>query len=282
MTFDDLVYGMTTIINVYVGEYASQGSGFFYNVLSEKDPSQKTQWRNVLETWLVTNRHVALPFINEHEMCPDIFTFNLRYTLDGVVQWIPIILSKEDFKQRLKLHNNPSVDVALIEIGDILKEKFKEKYALMNFGGVSNDNLPINSKLRINVGDDILVVGYPRGFYDKVNMFPIVKSGIISSKWGCYFNGNPLFLIDSKLFPGSSGSVVLTKPKHIAVVDEQIMYNNAGEYIFLGIYSGEPVRRESPIELEGLTIIKTESYNLGNVWYSSLVPEIISNGVKIE
>ena len=284
MKFDDMLYGMTTLIEAKIGEYKSQGSGFFYNILSPKDPSviEGGQWRNIEGMWLVTNRHVALPKIDDHEMIPDIFTFNLRQVINGKVEWLPISLSKMDYLKRLKVHRDPEIDVAVINVCDLITPQMASKITLINSVGLTNDNLPENSVLPINVGDDILVAGYPRGFYDTVNKFPIVKSGIISTKWGSNFDDNPYFLIDAKLFPGSSGSVVLTKPQHLAIIDEQLQYNKDGEYIFLGVFSGEPCLEYNPIEFEGMTIIKKETYNVGTVWYSSLVPEIISNGVKIQ
>ena len=281
MKFDDMLYGMTTIIEAHIGPYQSQGSGFFYNALGAKDPSKEEQWRKIEGTWLVTNRHVALPKINDKEMIPDIFTFNLRQIINEKVQWLPISLSKDEYIKRLKVHNNNLGDVAVIEVGDLIIDQIKQGISLMNFAGLTSDHLPENSKLTVNVGDEILVAGYPRGFYDMENKFPIVKAGVISSKWGCNFNGNPLFLIDSKLFPGSSGSVVLTKPQYIAMIDGNLMYNKNGSYLFLGIYSGEPIRKNAPIELEDITIIKKDSYNVGNVWYSTLVPEIIADGIRI-
>lgn len=170
------------------------------------------------------------------------------------------------------------MDVAVIAVGDLIIEQAKAGTPLLSHVGLTSSHLPGQGKTTISVGEDILVAGYPRGFYDVVNKFPIVKSGIISSKWGSNFNGKPSFLIDSKLFPGSSGSVVLTKPKYIAVIDEKIMYNKNGEYTFWGIYSGEPIRQNAPIELEDMTIIKKDSYNVGTVWYSFLVTEIIADG----
>lgn len=281
MNFDNMVYGMTTLIESNIGSYKSQGSGFFYNALGEKDPSKDSQWVKVEGTWLVTNRHVALPKINDTEIIPDTFTFNLRQIVNDKIQWLPITLSKNDYLERLKVHCDNIVDVAVIEVGDLIVEQIKAGVSLVSHAGLTSDHLPQNSKLSINVGDDILVAGYPRGFYDMENKFPIVKSGIISSKWGCGFNGKPVFLIDSKLFPGSSGSVVLTKPQYVAVIDGNLMYNKDGSYIFLGIYSGEPIRQNAPIEFEDMTIIKKDSYNVGNVWYATLVPDIIQNGIKI-
>lgn len=282
MKFDDLLYGMTTIIETNIASYKSQGSGFFYNVLEEKGFSENEQWRKVEGTWLVTNRHVALPKINDKEIMPDTFCFNLRQIVDGKVQWLPIVLTKNEYRRRLKVHNNNSVDIAVIDVEDLIVKKMGEEIPIMNFAGLTSDHLPKNSKLDINVGDEILVAGYPRGFYDIENKFPIVKSGIVSSKWGNDFNGEPVFLIDSKLFPGSSGSVVLTKPQYIAVIDKKLMYNYDGSYIFLGIYSGEPITKSVPVEFEDITIIKNDSYNVGYVWYSDLVPEIILNGNRVD
>lgn len=279
MKFDDMLYGVTTIIEASVAIYKSQGSGFFYNILSDKDPQKGDQWRKIEGTWLITNRHVALPKVNDKETVPDQFTFNLRQVINDKVEWLPISLDKAEYIKRLKIHTDAIVDVAAIDIGDIISQKLASKTPLMNFTGLTSDNLPCNSKPQINTGDDILVAGYPRGFYDKENKFPIVKTGIISSKWGSNFNGRPLFLIDSKLFPGSSGSLVISKPQALAVIDDKVMFNKAAPYIFLGIYSGEPILKRMPIELEGLTIIKSDSYNVGNVWYSFLVPEIIEKGV---
>jgi hypothetical protein len=66
-----------------------------------------------------------------------------------------------------------------------------------------------SNKIKVEVSDGVLVIGYPNGYYDEVNLFPIVKSGIVASMWGRNFKGEPCFLIDSRLFPGSSGSLVV-------------------------------------------------------------------------
>jgi len=282
MKFDEMLYGMTTIINTNLSTRSASGSGFFYNALAARDPSKTgAQWRNIEGTWLVTNRHVALYKINDTEYLPDNFIFNLRQVINDTVEWLPIILTKDELQKRLKVHSNKDIDVAVIDVADLIIEKAKAGIPLMNFAGLTSDHLPGNSPLTINTGDDILVAGYPRSYYDRANKFPIVKSGIISTKWGANFDGNPYFLIDSKLFPGSSGSIVLTKPQYVAVIDGNLKYNAEGQYIFLGIYSGEPMRVNRPIELEDMTIIKKDSYNEGIVWYSSLVPEIISHGVEV-
>ena len=49
----------------------------------------------------------------------------------------------------------------------------------MQWNGVSKENLPGHNNIFVEVADDIVVIGYPRSFYDKTNLYPIVKAGII-------------------------------------------------------------------------------------------------------
>jgi hypothetical protein len=56
------------------------------------------------------------------------------------------------------------------------------------------------------------------------NVFSIVKSGNISSKWGNRFGGEPYFLIDARLFTGSSGSLVISKPTNFRIVTTSYSY----------------------------------------------------------
>jgi len=122
-------------------------------------------------------------------------------------------------------------------------------------------------------------VGYPRGFYDKENLFPLVKSGIIASRWNANFNGQPYFLIDAKLFPGSSGSLVISKPHYFFASGEDVIASDNKEFAFLGIFSGEPIQEHEPVDLEDITIIRRSGYNVGVVWYGQLVSATIASGV---
>ena len=130
------------------------------------------------------------------------------------------------------------------------------------------------------------MASYPKGFYDVVNKFPIVKSGIIASAWGANFNGKPLFQIDAQLFPGSSGGLVISKPTNWGIQDGHMAYTLSKEFVLLGVYSGEPIFKEKividgkQVMYEGKPAEIEKSYGLGNVWYSYLIPEIISRGIK--
>ena len=136
----------------------------------------------------------------------------------------------------------------------------------MSLSSVTIHNLPDNCGISVQVADDIIIIGYPRGYYDTYNLFPIVKSGIIASRWGLHFENKPGFLIDAKLFPGSSGSIVLTKPVTSIVTDGPIAGSKEADFAFLGVFSGEPL-------VDG-----ESSLNLGFVWYGNLVVDIVNKG----
>lgn len=271
-SFDKDLFGITTLIECGTESFKSQGSGFYYNELSPQDPNIKGgQWRKINGTYLITNRHVALPRLNDKELLPDYFVFNLRENVNDNVEWLQIRLNTDQLKERLILHPDQTIDVVVIKVDDLIIDTLKNNPDKKIIVGscLTNDNLPSNSPLEMEVTSDIIVASYPRGFYDKVNKFPIVKSGIISSAWGLNFNGKPMFLIDAQLFPGSSGGLVISKPTNIAMIDGKLMRNKVKQFVFLGVYSGEPIQQYNPVEIGDITVVRKSSYGLGNVWYSS-------------
>lgn len=289
MTLDQKILGTTTIVeSVYAnGGKGAKGTGFFYSEIAKEAEGPVTEeglgWHKIEGVWLITNRHVAFPRIIKpdgtyDELIPESFTFNLREVKNGKIEWVPIVLPKDDFLNRVKLHPLSLVDVVAIRIDDLqtgllMKDQNRQ---LINSTNLSNQHLPSESPVKIECTSDIVICSYPYDFYDKENKFPIVKSGIVASAWGSNFNGRPTFLIDAQLFSGSSGGLVLSKPIDMAMIDGKMMTSKEKQYIFLGIYSGQ--YSHTTIDDEGKE--HKESFGLGTVWYSYLIPQIIENGVK--
>lgn len=288
MTIDEKIIGMTTIINSasITYNYTSQGSGFFYSEIAKEATGPVGEnglgWHKVEGTWLITNRHVAFPSIEQAdgtktETVPDVFVFNMREVKNGKIEWVPIRLSKNELLARTKLHPDPQVDVVAIKIDDLQIKLVTENTGRKIIGGIqlSNSNMPSPQQPTIEATTDVVICSYPHGFYDKENKFPIIKSGIISSSWGANFNGSPHFLVDAKLFPGSSGGLVISKPADVAMINGHLMHSKEKQYVFLGIYSGEYYYEKK----ENGKVVLKEDYGLGIVWYSTLVPQIINNGM---
>ena len=281
MSVDQQLFAITTIIETQYatrnGFASAQATGFFFTE-STSNPTDgpKGYWERLDKFWLVTNRHVVFNTIDDVECLVHNLTFNLRKQHNGSFEWVPITLSKDDLRRYLLLHRNIDVDVAVIDVSEYIMQKIRqndeEGKNIIIPVTLTQDNLPNNQPISIEVTSDIIVASYPKGFYDRYNKFPIIKSGIIASCWGRNFNGRPIFQIDAQLFPGSSGGLVISKPTNITVHNGELMCRNGSkEFILLGVYSGEYKWTDS---MTG----QQHSYGLGNVWYSSLITEIIKEG----
>jgi len=261
--------------------------------MSAKDPDKESQWRRIESNWLITNRHVILPQIpigdKKIEVVPEEFVFNIRKIENHIIKWVPICLTKDELLANALFHIDKENDVAIINITKIIDDKQKElglhdgnieeinKY-LWSYSS-TNDNLPKDNFLKPEVGTDILIASYPKGFYDDFNQFPIVKSGIIASGWGLNFKGQRHFLVDVKLFSGSSGGLVISKPTNHTISNGKVYYNSDKPFLLLGVYSGEYLQKAQTAKLDGMIIQKQDDYGLGIVWYADLIDEIIHNGV---
>jgi len=62
----------------------------------------------------------------------------------------------------------------------------------------------------------------------------------------------------------------------IKVEGDRVMYSAKKKYAFLGVYSGEPYLKRKPIDLGDFEIVRKESFNVGVVWRSTLVQDLIS------
>ena len=281
MNLNETLHRISTIVQTESGPLRFQGTGFFYSRLAPGE-GDGPQWRTIEDMWLVTNRHVLIPRKGEQESSPTRVTFYLRRFSDsGVFNWDPIAVRVDDIRELAKFHPDASIDVAVLDISEPVGERIKSDKRFFAPYFLSSENLAGKNNIEVEASSDVLVVGYPKGFYDEANLFPIVKSGIIASRWGVGFQGNPYFLIDARLFPGSSGSVVLSKPVDLVVRDGRLISSKEKQFAFLGVFSGEPKYEEDPVVIGDLTITQTSGFDLGIAWYAHLVEDILDNGVPL-
>lgn len=62
----------------------------------------------------------------------------------------------------------------------------------------------------LDVTAAVLFVGFPDGRFDHKHFLPIMRRGYVATSPELDFDGEPVFLIDASVFPGSSGSPVFT------------------------------------------------------------------------
>jgi hypothetical protein len=264
--------GLTTPIEVSFtdGSY-SRGSGFFYWELGEDPtPNDKTpHWISVSKIYVVTAKHVIQPSrmkeIKE-------FKYAIRIENQDHIDWHVMSITPSQLGKRLHICKNERVDVAVVEIDDLfnaeMKDLLQKRAQLLATAGVMSKEFPGTSVLNMQAGDDVLIIGYPKGFYDTFNKLPVFKTGLLNTPIGMHFNGLDAFLLDFKYYPGSSGSLIISRPTRLSYNKEgRMMSSTTPQYLFLGVYQGEEVWNDT----------SPESADLGLGWYYYNIEEATKN-----
>lgn len=105
-------------------------------------------------------------------------------------------------------HPDPAVDVAVMPLSPVLEEMAKNG-APPFFRSVSPEICLTPEGARgLDSIEDVLFVGYPNAIFDTKNFTPIARRGTTATPIQLDYRGEPAFLVDASIFPGSSGSPV--------------------------------------------------------------------------
>lgn len=237
------------------GHTMGVGTGFFYNYGVSNQPS-------VAIPVIVTCKHVI------EGSNVGILDFALAKTnsFDTLQPHFEVVI--QNFESRWIKDPDPSIDVAVMPIADILTQ-------LNNAGKIPeyfpfDDGAIITSNELINIGafQSVKFIGYPIGISDEVNNLPVARQGITATDLSIDYEGKKEFLIDAAVFPGSSGSPVLIADEggHASGANW-----NMGSFIrLIGIVdqydtvdqSGHIVVRQVPTDLE-TNMVTAIPVNLG-------------------
>lgn len=214
--------------------------------------------------YFVTNRHIVL---NEKKgIKPDSLRLKLHVDANDLTknQDLNIKLYSKG-KPLWHVHENykkEGIDIAVLKLN---RDTIQKKYLIK---ALSADRF-LPKKYPLPPGQDVFVLGYPRGVSDTKHNLPLARNAMVSSTHGVPFRGQPYFLIDAVLHPGMSGSPVFTKPSNTWVDDKGTVHFKTGNpTYFLGIHSAT-VNVPLPSGQEPL--------GLGTVWYADLIEEIIDS-----
>jgi hypothetical protein len=118
-------------------------------------------------------------------------------------------------------HSTRGVDLAAIDMGDLIRDSDLIEYW--------KPERIFPSHARVDLGAEMLVIGYPMEFYDTKQNLPIIRSGTLATTYGAMFRGQPVFLIDANLHPGTSGSPVVVPRSTSHVKEIDILKSNEDE-----------------------------------------------------
>lgn len=205
--------------------------------------------------FLVTNRHVVIDERRGHYPDHLVIRVHSSRTEFDLTRDIEVPLYDVTRSPLWMEHPAGGFDLAALEIGGLLRDSDMIEY--WNAGRfLPND-------VRVDLGAEMLVVGYPMEFYDTIHYLPIVRSGTLATTYGSLFRGQPVFLIDGNLHPGTSGSpVVFPRSTTQTAISGEIRMGDFPPYL-LGVNSGE-------YHVEGIGL------GLNTVWYARLIPDIVS------
>lgn len=262
----------TTPVELFNGdEVVSQGTGFYF--MRNKDS------KKVL--FLVTNYHV-LTGSSPGECMPPIgdnitFQFHITKENPSVVKTVRMPLFMQNQKPIWFIHKDiPEADLAVVPIP-------ASNYVDCSVSCISSDWT--GGELKIRPGSNVMLIGYPYGFYDKYNSLPIWKTGSLASEPSFDFDGKPLIIIDVSAFPGMSGSPAFAV-SYGTYETERGPTSVGSVRRFLGIYASMQIYKkqkylEEISQNSHLGITMTESLELGYVWKSKLIVDTI-DGFDIE
>ena len=258
-------------------KYKTSGTGFFIN----------TRIEGVLHSLLVTNKHVIKDAISAS------LVFTMKDAAGNPEYGKHITYNIDNFEDAFFLHPDTNIDLCAMPMTNIHRALQTAKLRVFVRNTPSSFLLSEEEWSNTSQGEEVLMVGYPKGLIDNRNNAPIMRRGITATSPKLDYKGKAQFLIDMPVFKGSSGSPVFLKKPTMKTnkVKEGTQIISSFEYKLLGIVYASPMYKvsdeETAIEIMPIEDMdKSEKrelkmpMNLGVVIKSSQLTEIINLIIK--
>ena len=149
-------------------------------------------------------------------------------------------------------HNNSTIDLCCMPLAPLLHNIKEKRSKEIFFIPITEDIIWSNEKLNeLQAVEDVLMIGYPIGLFDKENNLPLVRKGITASHPAINYDGKSMGVIDMSCFPGSSGSPIFILNDNGYSDKKGNMFIGRKRIILLGIlYAGPTLDIEGDIEVE--------------------------------
>lgn len=246
---------VTRLTKMREGLPVGSATGFFYSTQTDRH-------------FLVTNRHVICGKPGEHP--PDAIAAEMHIDSRNSSRTNELSVPLFDVNDEPTWIEHQALganaDIAVVEISSLLR-------ATDVFQSVTKQNfLPLNLT-KLNLGADVMVLGFPQGFYDDVHKLPILKGGTVASAFPIQFRRQPYFLINAEMDEGSSGSPVFTKPNDTWQTNEGLtVHLNTEVFYFLGVVAASVPESIGPDRGQS-------RMNLAHVYYWWLLGDLVGEPI---
>jgi hypothetical protein len=272
-TTADVLWFTTTHLQCHGDKGISYGTGFFYARYVRRGSTGEEG--PVL--FLVTNRHIAEDA--KHRMLIHLIRgSNAGPTLQPVLgERVGINLSEP--LEQFVFHPDPTIDVAVLPFTKLLDDLWAAGGSPFLQAGAPEQMLTAEAAENLDSIEQVIIVGYPDGLYDRHNLTPIVRTGTTASPIRLDYEGRPAFLIDAPIFPGSSGSPVflLDRTRPLARMSD----GSTSDLLLLGIVAAAHLsqgagRRHLTLTRGRSTSVKAgQLLDLGIVYKASTIDECV-------
>ena len=202
--------------------------------------------------FLVTSRHVMYDEPSKH--FPDCIEIELHTDMANMASStgfsIPLYRDGNSL-WRKAVDTAGEIDVAVIEI-DRNALPATTVYRAFTPGHL------LNPAGQVEVGSQLLVVGFPLGFHDTLHHMPVVRHGMLASSFGLRFQGEGFFLTDARTHRGISGAPVVMSSREHEINEIDL------PWLLLGIHSARLDVGTRDIELD-------EALGLNCSWYADIL-----------
>ena len=198
---------------------------------------------------VITNRHV----IAESVSCELVFRSRKIDADDSEI--VPSTIQfAEAFEERWYVHPDPRADLAVLPVSNEFRQMLENGFTPI-FKATQTSHLVTGEAAgNLNAVEEVLMVGYPNGLWDRKNNLPIARRGVTASPVSVDWNGRNEFLIDCAVYPGSSGSpIYLFSPsgtrlttEHRLIPTNQVMLLGVVKSVFMHTVRGDVQLRPAP------------------------------------
>lgn len=211
------------------------------------------------QLFLVTSRHVLIDEPSGH--FPDRIEIELHTDAQDLGQStgfsIPLYRNGKSI-WRQAADSAGAIDVALIAIDRACLP------ATALYRAFAPGNL-LAPESHVEVGQALLVFGFPLGFHDTLHHLPIARHAVMASSYGLRFQGSGYFLTDARMHRGTSGAPVVMRAATGPAIGCDL------PWILLGVHSAR-------LESGTRDAVFDEALALNSAWYADILVTLAGSG----